>query len=95
MENGKIKIVTSFSVIRLCFVINVLNNNTVILLTRLAEYPQILANSAYGLVDKCHAIFRVISQDNCELVAGEMNMQVRIKFPRKNFKNDGSETEQF
>ena len=34
---------------KLCFVINVLNNKTVILLS-LAVYRAILANSAYGLV---------------------------------------------
>ena len=32
-----------------CFVINLLNNKTIILLN-LAEYPLILADSAYGLV---------------------------------------------
>ena len=34
---------------KLCFVINVLNNKTIILLN-LAEYRLILANSAYGFV---------------------------------------------
>ena len=37
-KNGKIKIVSSFSKIKLCFVINVLNNKTIIPLN-LAEYP--------------------------------------------------------
>ena len=32
-----------------CFVVNMLNDKTIILLN-LAEYPLILANSAYGLV---------------------------------------------
>ena len=45
----QIKIASSFSAINLCFVINVLNNKTIILLN-LAEYHLILANSAYGLV---------------------------------------------
>ena len=45
----EIKIASSFSAINLCFVINVLNNKTIILLN-LAEYRLILANSAYGLV---------------------------------------------
>ena len=45
----KIKIVSCFSSIKLCFVINVLNNKTIILLN-LAEYPLILANSGDGLV---------------------------------------------
>ena len=48
-KNGKMKIVSSFSSIKLCFVINVLNNKTVIPLS-LAEYGLILANSAYGLI---------------------------------------------
>ena len=43
-KNGKIKIVSSFSVL-----FNVSNNKTLILLS-LVEYPLILANSAYGLV---------------------------------------------
>ena len=42
-------IAANFSVINLWFVINVLNNKTIILLD-LAEYRLILANSAYGLV---------------------------------------------
>ena len=45
----QIKSASSFSAINLCFVINVLNNKTIILLN-LAEYRLILANSAYGLV---------------------------------------------
>ena len=45
----QIKIASSFSAINLCFVINVLNNKTIILLN-LAEYRLVLANSAYGLV---------------------------------------------
>ena len=45
----QIKIASSFSAVNLCFVINVLNNKTIILLN-LAEYHLILANSAYGLV---------------------------------------------
>jgi len=45
----QIKTVSSFFAIRLCFVINVLNNKTIILLN-LVEYRLILANSAYGLV---------------------------------------------
>ena len=47
-KNGKIKIVSSFSVIQRCFVINVLNNKTIILLN-LVGYPLVLAHSAYGL----------------------------------------------
>ena len=43
------KIASSFSAINLCFVINVLDNKTIIVLN-LAEYRLILANSAYGLV---------------------------------------------
>ena len=45
--NGKIKIVSSFSVIKLHLVINVFNNKTNIQLN-LAEYLLILASSAYG-----------------------------------------------
>ena len=37
-KNGKIKIVSSFPAIILCFLINALNNKTIILLN-LAEYP--------------------------------------------------------
>ena len=37
-KNGKIKIVSSFRAVKLCFVINVLNNKTIFLLN-LAEYP--------------------------------------------------------
>ena len=37
-KNGKIKIVSSFPEIKLCFVINMLNNKTIIVLN-LAEYP--------------------------------------------------------
>ena len=54
MEVGsKPSIVSSFSVIitTLCFVINALNNKSIILLN-LAEYCLILANSAIGLVAK-------------------------------------------
>ena len=54
MEVGfKPSIVSSFSVIitRLCFVINVLNNKSIIQLN-LAEYFLILANWAIGLVAK-------------------------------------------
>ena len=47
-----------------CFVINLLNNKTTVLLN-LAEYRLILADSAYGLVAKYQTIFRAISQDNC------------------------------
>ena len=39
-ENGKIKIVSSFSAIKTCFVVNVLNNKTIVLLN-LVEYPLI------------------------------------------------------
>ncbi len=39
----------SFSMSKMCFVDNLLNNKTIILLN-LAEYRLILANSAYGLV---------------------------------------------
>ena len=42
-KNGKMKIVSSIFTIKLCFVINVLNNKTIILLN-LKEYPVILAN---------------------------------------------------
>ena len=56
--NGKIKIVSSFSAIKLCFVINVLNNKTIILLN-LAEYRPTASSAQY------QAIFRAISQDNC------------------------------
>ena len=42
-----------------CFVINLLNNKTIILLN-LSEYRLILADSA-----KYQTIFRAISQDNC------------------------------
>ena len=45
----QIKIASSFPAINLRFVINVLNNKTIILLN-LAEYRLILANSAYDLV---------------------------------------------
>ena len=48
-KNGKIKIISSFSVIKLCFVINLLNNKTIIPLN-LAKYPKISASSDYGLV---------------------------------------------
>ena len=42
-KKDKIKIVSSFSVVNLRFVINVLNNKTIILL-KLAEYPLIFAS---------------------------------------------------
>ena len=45
----QIRIASSFSAINLYFVINLLNNKTIILLN-LAEYRLILANSAYDLV---------------------------------------------
>ena len=41
--------VSSSSAIKMRFVIDVLNNKSIILLN-LAEYPLISANSAYGLV---------------------------------------------
>ena len=47
-KNDKIKIVSIFSEIKLLFVINVLNNKTIILLN-VAEYPLTLAKSSYGL----------------------------------------------
>ena len=47
-----------------CFVINLLNNKTIILLN-LAEYRLILADSAYGSSAKYQTIFRAISQGNC------------------------------
>ena len=50
-KNGKIMIVSSFSAIKLFLVINMLNNNETIILLNLAEYPLILANSAFGLVN--------------------------------------------
>ena len=46
------------------FVINLLNNKTIILLN-LAEYRLILADSAYASSAKYQMIFRAISQDNC------------------------------
>ena len=49
------------------FVINLLNNKTIILLN-LAKYRLILADSAYGLVCQVSddiRIFRAISRDNC------------------------------
>ena len=52
-KNGEIRIVSNFSAIKLYFVINVLNNKTMILLN-LAKYPLILANSAYGLLGKVY-----------------------------------------
>ena len=48
-KNGKIKIAPSFSAIKLCFVINKLNNKTNTLLN-VREYPPIWTNSSYGLV---------------------------------------------
>ena len=48
-KNGKIKVVSSFSAIKLCFVSNALNNKTIILLN-LVEYSQIWGNLAYCLV---------------------------------------------
>ena len=48
-EKWHIKIVYIFRGMKLGFVINVLNNKTVILLN-LAEYLLILANSTYSLV---------------------------------------------
>ena len=49
-EKWQEKIVSSFSAIKLCFVINVLNNKTIILFS-FAGYSLILANSAaYRLV---------------------------------------------
>jgi len=53
MSTERFKNVTS------CFVINLLNNKTIILLN-LAEYRLILASSA-----KYQTIFHAISQDNC------------------------------
>ena len=43
LKNSKIKIVSSFSAIKLCFVISVFNNKMIILLN-LVEYPLILAH---------------------------------------------------
>ena len=43
-KNGNIKIVSSLFAIKLCFVVNVLNNKTITLLN-FAEHPLILANS--------------------------------------------------
>ena len=49
-ENGKIKIVSSFSGNKLCLVINALNNKTIILLD-IVGYPLVfIANSSYSLV---------------------------------------------
>ena len=50
-KNGKIKIVSSFSAIKLCFAINVLNIKAIIWLN-LAKIPLISVNSVsvYGLV---------------------------------------------
>ena len=48
-DNSKIKIVSSFSVIKQCFVIKAFNNKQLSCLLNLAEYPMTLANSAYGL----------------------------------------------
>ena len=49
-EKSKIKIFSSFSAIKLCFVINVLNNKRITgILLNLVEYSPILAISAYGL----------------------------------------------
>ena len=47
--NGKIKIVSSFSALKLYFVIKGLINKIVVLLN-LVEYPLILVNSASGLI---------------------------------------------
>ena len=55
-RNGKTNTVFSFSVIKLRFVINVLNKKTIILLN-LAEFPLILA--------KYQATTHAISHDNC------------------------------
>ena len=62
-KNDKIKIVSSFSAIKLCFVINVVNNKTIILLN-FAENPLTL-NYPTAPSAKYQAIFRTISQDNC------------------------------
>ena len=52
-KNGKIKIAYSFSTIKMCFVINVFNDKTIILLN-LAEYPLILAKRGWrGIVLTC------------------------------------------
>ena len=50
-----------FSVIKLCFVINVLNNNTIIL-HNLAQSPPVLPTTSSA---KYQTIFRAISQDYC------------------------------
>ena len=51
-KNVKIKIISSFSAIKLCFAIKVLNNKAIVLLNllNLLEYPLVLAHSAYCLV---------------------------------------------
>ena len=57
-KNGKTKIACSFSAIKLCFVINAMNNETITLLN-VAEYPlPILFNSATSA--KYQAKFPVI-----------------------------------
>ena len=44
-------IISSFSGNKLCFVINVLNNKTIIILLNIVEYPLVfIANSAHSLV---------------------------------------------
>ena len=64
-KNDKTKIVCSFPVIKVCLVINVLNNNTIILLN-LVVYPLNLVHLAItALSAEYQAIFCVIPQDNC------------------------------
>ena len=59
--------VSIFPAIKLCFVINVLNNNNILL--NLAEYILILANSALTASSaKYQVIFCTILQDNIIIV---------------------------
>ena len=58
-KNGKIKIVSSFSAVKLCFVINVLNNKLIILLN-LAEcdaYGYLGSHLSFCLLPKCERGF--------------------------------------
>ena len=60
-ENDKIKRIA----IKLCFVINVLNNKTIILLNLPEYFPSQLGLQPRQLSTSDQAIFRTISQDNC------------------------------
>ena len=83
-KNGKINTVSSFSAMKLCFVISVLNNKTIIPLN-FGEYPLFLANSTYGLVEIRVLTFRPLS----ERVKSHLNLRHKRKRYRNSTKKNG------